>query len=377
MIEQSYPRKFVDRNETLDALHRIQPYFRILRERCLDSVQELEQWLLDCSELAAVIGEVRTDRYVQMTCHTDDENLRLKYLDFVENIDPECRRQWHELDIRFVDSPVRNELSPQRYFVLDRNTRAAVELFREENLPLIVEETKLAQEYQSVCGAMTVEFDGKEQTLPQMAVYGEDTDRRVREEAWCLAARRRLQDREKLDDLFDAMVSLRRSIAENSGLPDYRAYAFCNYNRFDYTPQDCVAFHDAIERAVVPAVKSINDRRRAKLNLPTLRPWDLGVDEEGRERLHPFETVDELCEKCGKVLLRVDAEFAEQFNDMRQNGFLDLESRKGKAPGGYQSTFDEKRHPFIFMNAVGLHRDVITLLHECGHCLSHIRLSRR
>jgi oligoendopeptidase F len=367
MPATEFPRRFVASDAVLDDFARIEPYFDDLRDRDIDEVAALECWLLDASELAACLSEQRTERYVRMTCQTDDEALAQRYLHFVEEVDPPCRKRWHELNVKYAASPAAVELPQPRYFVMDRSTRAAVELFREENIPLLVDQTRLCQEYQKICGQMTVEFEGAERTLPEMAVYLENTDRAVRERAWTLTAQRRLADRDKLEALFDGLRDVRRRIARNADLPDFRAYAFRGYQRFDYTPEDCLRFHEAIERTAVPAARELNARRQSALAVESLRPWDLSVDEQGREGLRPFADVTALCDGCGEIFRRVDPELAEQFADMRARECLDLASRKGKAPGGYQSTFDEARRPFIFMNAVGLHRDLETLLHEGGH----------
>jgi len=367
MTPAAPPRRFVKPGDVLDELPRIEPYFRDLLAREIARPADLERWLLDASELAACLAEQRTDRYVQMTCRTDDEALSQRYLQFVEEIDPPCRKFWHEVNLKYVASPHAKDLPRARYFVMDRSTRAAVELFREENIPLLVDQTRFAQEYQKICGQMTVLFDGEEKTLQQMSVYLERTDRDLRQQAWELIAERRLRDHGKLDDVFDALRAVRRRLAANADLPDYRAYAFRAYQRFDYTPDDCIAFHDAIERAVVPVVRELNARRKRLLGVDTLRPWDLSVDIKGREGLRPFNTIEELCAGCQRVFDRVDPQLGVQFTDMREKNYLDLASRKGKAPGGYQSTYEEQRRPFIFMNAVGLHRDVETLLHEGGH----------
>ncbi len=367
MTQAEFARRFVQKGQPLDAFEKIEPYFNDLLQRDVSTPAALEQWLLDSSELAACISEERTDRYVRMTCHTDDEELEKRYLQYVEEVVPKCRPLWHKLNLKYVDSPVAAKLPKDRYFVLDRSTRAAVDLYRDENVPLLTEQTKLAQAYQKVCGAMTVEYDGREQTLQQMAVYLERPDRAVRQEAWELVSKRRLQDRDELDKIFDKLIALRGQLAANADLPDYREYAFRAYQRFDYTPEDCLRFHDAIEQTAVPAVRRLNERRKDNLGVDTLRPWDVAVDEKGRDPLRPFESVDELTGLCSKIFTRVDPKLSKQFGDMVTNGFLDLDSRKGKAPGGYQSTYDESRHPFIFMNAVGLHRDLETLLHEGGH----------
>jgi oligoendopeptidase F len=181
-----------------------------------------------------------------------------------------------------------------------------------------------------------------------------------------------LEDRDGLDEVFDAMIGLRDRIAHNADLADFRDYQFKAYERFDYTPADCFAFHDAIEKVVVPATRQAQRRRQAVMKLDVLRPWDLAVDPHGRGPLKPFATSAELMEKCGRVFNRLDAELGGEFAEMVRAGWLDLDSRKGKAPGGYQATFEEARRPFIFMNAVGLHRDVDTLLHEGGHAFHTI-----
>ena len=367
MVSSKRSRRFVKTDEVLDDLSRIEPYFQRLMGADISAPEALEEWLLDGSELAACIGEVRTDRYVQMTCHTDDTALRQKYLDFVEKIDPQCQRFWQQLNVKYTESDARKKLPQERYSVLDRSTEASVELFREENIPLQVEEKKLAQEYQQVCGEMIVEFEGREQTLQQLNVYAEHTDREIRYRAWKIGSERRFKDHQKLDRIFDSLIELRDRQAANAGLKDYRDYAFKAYQRFDYTPADCETFHEAIEKTVLPAVKKLNIRRKEKLGIDKLRPWDLSVDEDGAQGLKPFTEVGELCDKCEEIFGRVDPDLKLQFADMRNKGYLDLDSRKGKAPGGYQSTYEEGRYPFIFMNAVGLHRDVTTLLHEGGH----------
>ncbi|MCH7703190.1 MAG: M3 family oligoendopeptidase [Planctomycetes bacterium] len=367
MPDPPYPRQFVDPADDLATWDQIEPYYRKLLDRDLGSVVELEAWLIDGSELMACIDEVRTDRYVRMTCQTDDPQREKAYLDFVENIEPQWKQMCQLVDIKYTECPAAGELPRPRYHVFDRDVRSQVELFREENVKLQTEESKLEQRFQKLCGAMTVHYDGKEQTLQQLAVYGERTDRHQRQEVWELATKRRLADVDTLEDIFDELFKLRHQMARNADLPEYRAYAFKAKQRFDYGPQDCLDFHDAIEGAVVPVMRAMHKRRASALKLDTLRPWDLAVDEQGRPPLKPCETIDELCAKCSRVFHRVDPELGDRFDAMNKEGLLDLDSRKGKAPGGYQATYSESRRPFIFMNAVGLQRDVRTLIHEGGH----------
>jgi oligoendopeptidase F len=370
--QKQYPRTFVPADADMGDWAQIEPLFDQLDRRPIGTPEQLEAWLGDLSELAACISEEGSKRYVAMTCATDDEQKEKAHLFFIEQIRPKCKPRWQRLRQRYVDCPARGQLARDRYFVHDRSTVNAVELFRDENVPLQVEDDKLDQQYQKRCGAMTVTYDGKEQTLQQMARYLKQPDRDVRREAWQLTVARRLQDREPMDEIFDRMISLRHRIAANAGFENFRDYQFRNYERFDYSPADCFAFHEAVERVGMPAFRKVQQRRQAKLGVDPLRPWDLAVDPENRPPLKPFETAGQLCGKASEVFHRIDGELGGQFDAMVAAGWLDLESRKGKAPGGYQATFDEARHPFIFMNAVGLQRDVETILHEGGHAFHAI-----
>ncbi len=371
-LEKSYPRRFVPAGADMGDWSQIEPLFDALDGRDVDTLERLEAWLLDMSELSACISEESTRRNVDMTRQTDDPAREKAYLFYIEEISPRCKPRWQRLREKYVASPARAKLPMPRYFVYDRATVAAVELFRDENIPLQTEDDKLDQQYQKVCAAMTVTYDGREQTMQQMARYWQEPDRKVRQETWELTAGRRLADREVLDDIFDKMVGLRARIAANAGCADFRDYQFKVYERFDYGPTECFAFHDAIEELVVPVHRRLQEHRRRQLGVDTLRPWDLSVDPRNRPPLRPFETVAELSARSSTIFHRIDPELGRQFDGMVAAEWLDLDSRKGKSPGGYQATYDESRHPFIFMNAVGLHSDVETLLHEGGHAFHSI-----
>ena len=338
---------------------------RELRE--CDTPAGLEAWILRSGELAAALDEESSRRYIAMTCHTDDPDAEKAYLEFVEQLEPEIKSRQFRLAKAYVDHPQRAGLDPDRYAVFDRDTAATVEIFREENVPLETEEAKLGQQYQKLSGSLTVNFRGEEKTLVQMGRHLEETDRATREEAWRLVASRRLEERETFEDQFDAMLKLRREMAANAGFENYRDYMFKKLGRFDYTPADCERFHEAVERVVVPAVARLRAQRRKQLGLDALRPWDLSVDPLNRPPLRPFEKVDQMVERTQLIFNHLDPELAAGFQQMRDLKLLDLDNRKGKAPGGYQSTLNESRLPFIFMNAVGVQRDVETMLHEAGH----------
>ncbi len=364
---RAFPRRFVPQDAAMGDWAQIEPLYRELLDRSIASAGDLEQWLVDASELTSVIAEERARRYIAMTQQTDDTAREAAYQHFVEHIDPQIKPLAQELKINYLDSPYRARLDMDRYGVMDRNIDNDMKLFRAENVPLETQEALLSKEYQKVTGAMTVTYQGQELTLQQAAKYLDETDRTVREEVWRLIADRRMRDKDLLDDLYDRLIALRQQIAANAGFANYRDYAFKRRRRFDYTPEDCFRFHEGVQQAVMPLVRQIMTDRRRRLGVEAIRPWDLQVDPQGRAPLRPFSDVGELVNGTIEIFRRVDPELGEQFRFMSEEDLLDLESRKGKAPGGYQSTLHEQRWPFIFMNAVGRDDDIRTLLHEGGH----------
>ena len=363
------PRRFVPEKADLGDWPQIAPLFDQLENRAaqINDSAGLEAWLIDWSELSAALDEEASCRYIAMTCHTDNNDAEKAYLHFVEIIEPQLKPKQFALEKIYAAHPVRKQLSRERFNVFDRDVKNHVELFRQENVPLETEEAKLSQQYQKLFGSLTVNFRGEEQTLVQMGRYLEEPDRPLRFEAWELVARRRLQEADKFDEILDEQIKLRSQIAKNAGFENYRDYAFRRLGRFDYTPEDCVKFQNAVEKEIVPIAKELQAQRRKQLNLETLRPWDLAVDPQNRPPLKPFAQTDEMVSRAQKIFDRLDTELAGGFQQMQDLRLLDLDNRKGKAPGGYQSTLAESRLPFIFMNAVGLQRDVETILHEAGH----------
>ncbi|MGC8839867.1 MAG: M3 family oligoendopeptidase [Candidatus Sumerlaeaceae bacterium] len=362
-----FPRHYLPTHAQLDTWEKMQPYFDELERRELGSGPEVEQWLLDLSELRAAVDEEETVRYIRMTCHTDVPEFERAYLEFVEDIRPNIERATFALNRKYVACEHRHALPRERYFVYDRAREMEVRLYREENLALKVEDEKLSQRYQKLYGEMTAVLDGKELTLPQLHKLLEEPARDLRRSAWCAAVGRQLRAREEIETLFDEMIRLRTQIARNAGYANFLEFQFANLGRFDYTPQHCVAFHEAIEKHIVPLVRQLRQHRRKRMGLARLAPWDLAADPLGRPPLRPFETVDQLIEGTNAIFRAVHPFFEQQFAVLRRKHLLDLDSRKGKAPGGYQSTLEELRLPFIFMNAAGRNRDVFTLLHEGGH----------
>lgn len=361
------PRRFVPEDANLKDTQEVVALYEELLGRDIESAKELEEWLMDRSELEAAADETGSVLYIRMTCQTDDQERAEAYKAFIKEVVPAIKPVTDKLDRKYLAERARFPLDEQRYDVHDRALRADVELFRKENVPLETQVSLLGQEYQTVCGAMTVEFDGEERTLPQMRKFLQVTDRNLRERAFRAVAERRLRERNKLEQIFDQMLGLRVDIAANAGYEDYQRFKFREYHRFDYEPKDCAAFRDAVEELVVPLADAIYERRHTLMGVEALRPWDTAVDPLGRDPLKPFETTDELKRGVGEVFRQTDPILGEQFSKMVEQGLLDLSSRKGKAPGGYQSTLSEARVPFIFMNAVGVDDDLRTLLHEGGH----------
>ena len=363
------PRRFVPANLDLGDWPQLAPLFDQLEARAAKcaTVAELERWLVDWSELNAALEEEGSRRYIAMTCHTDNAEAEKSYLQFVENIEPQTKPRQFRLEKILMAHPLRAQLPLPRYEVFLRDVQNHVELFREENVALETEEARLCQQFQKLSGALTVQFRGEEKTLIQMGKLLEEPDRPLRQEAWELVANRRLAEREKFDDIFDQLLQLRGRIAANAGFANYRDYVFRRLGRFDYTPEDCAQFHEAVASEVMPAVRELQAQRRQQLGLDALRPWDLSVDPLNRPPLKPFEQVDDMVTRSQRIFDRLDGELAGGFQQMQDLKLLDLANRKGKAPGGYQSTLSEARLPFIFMNAVGQQRDVETILHEAGH----------
>ena len=368
-LPRAQKRTFVPDKIDLGNWAQIEPLFKKLVDAApaIKTTAALEKWVLDGGELGAALDEEVAKRYIDMTCHTEDKAVEAAYLLFIESIEPKCKPYWHRIKELFVANPLHKKLPKNRWMVFARGVEMEIKLYREENIPLQVEDAKLSQRYQKVVGSMMVKVQGKEQTLQQAGRYLEGTDRAVRQEAWAAIAARRAKDRDQFEAIFDAMVKLRTRIAKTAGFKNYRDFAFKAKHRFDYEPADCVAYHKAIADHVVPLARALQKRRKLLLGVDKLRPWDNAVDMKSREPLKPFTEVKAMVDKCYKIFKKIDPSLAKDFDILRKKNLLDLESRKGKAPGGYQYSLEEARLPFIFMNAVGLHRDVETMLHEAGH----------
>ncbi len=364
------PRTFLPEEFKITDWLSLKPWFDELLNRPINNVQELRTWFRHRSELEAVVSEDLAWRYINMTRFTDHEDHARSYRFFVEKIQPEIAPVNDKLNRKAIENPFIRELECERgYDILIRNMRKDIELFREENIPLFTEISLEQQKYNQISGAMTIIFRGQELTLQQASVLLLEPDRALREEVYRLITSRRLQDKEQLDALFTKLVRLRHQVAVNAGFENFRDYMFKALGRFDYTPADCFAFHDAVQQHVIPLLNRLMEERRQQMKLVKLRPWDKAVDVQGRPPLKAFKDSAELTEKGIRVFSRIDSFLGGCLNTMHAMGHLDLESRKGKAPGGYNYPLAELGVPFIFMNATSTLRDMVTLMHEGGHAV--------
>ncbi|MFN2457194.1 MAG: M3 family oligoendopeptidase [Chitinophagaceae bacterium] len=363
------PRKYLPEDFKVTDWQTLEPYFQELLQRPVSSKEDLEKWLQDVSELEAVIGEDAAWRQIRMTCDTENKELEAAFNYFVLEIQPKIQPYGDKINRKLIENPFVNELDQQQYFTYLRNVKKSIELFREENIPLQAEIAVMAQQFGVINGKMTVEVEGKEYTLQQAAKFLENPNRNLREEVYRKINERRLEDKDSLNDLFNKLLERRNLVAKNAGFENYRDYKFAELGRFDYTKEDCFQFHESVKTHVLDIVNFIYDRKRQKLGLDMLRPWDLEAEPEGVKPLTPFATGEELVNKTIECFRQMNPFFADCLVKMKEMGRLDLDSRKGKAPGGYNCPLAETGAPFIFMNAAGQMHDVTTMLHEGGHAI--------
>jgi oligoendopeptidase F len=362
------PRKYIPAQLEI-KWETLEPFYQELSTRTINSVEELEHWLHDRSELEAALEEDFAWRYIRMTCDTASEELLANFQYFATEIEPKIAPFNNQLNKKLVDSEYFSKLDQDKYFIYLRGVKKALELFREENIPVQTQIQVEQQKYQSITGAMSVIIDDKEFTLEQAGALMKDTDRSKRQEVWEKITARRLQERQPLNELFDLLLVLRHKVSLNAGFENFRDYMFQALGRFDYTPQDCYAFHEAIETEIVPILREQAHKRQEALGLTTLKPWDMDVDITGKPALKPFTDGADLVNKSIDCFNRISPYLGERLEIMKENGLFDVESRKGKAPGGYNYPLAETGAPFIFMNSANTFRDLTTMVHEGGHAV--------
>ncbi|MCX6317592.1 MAG: M3 family oligoendopeptidase [Bacteroidetes bacterium] len=366
---QKLPRHFLPAGFTLTRWEDLEPYFIQLGERPINSLEELEQWLRDSSELEAVISEDACWRQIKMTCDTENKTLEEAFNFFMMEIQPKVQPWADTLNKKLVDCPFTAQLDQQKYFTYLRNVKKNIELFREVNIPINAELNVMQQQFGVISGKMTVEVNGQEYTLQQAARFLEDPNRAVREEVYHKINTRRGQDKAELNQLFSSLLEKRHQVALNAGFENYRDFRFAELGRFDYTKEHCFQFHEAVKLHVMPLVNKLYEAKKQNLGLTELRPWDVEAEPAGIQPLRPFQNGEELTEKTIACFHQMMPFFGDCLKKMKEMGHLDLESRKGKAPGGYNCPLAESGAPFIFMNAAGQLDDVTTMVHEGGHAI--------
>jgi oligoendopeptidase F len=374
-IPTKNPRRFLPDQLNINSWDDIEPFFKNLNEREINNASDLENWMLDRSELEAVLEEDAGWRYIKMSIDTTNVELVNSYKFFVTDIQPKMAPYDNDFNKKLFDSPFLNELDEETYRIYVRGVKRELEIFREENIPLLSELQTESQQFGAISGAMTIDHNGEDMTMQKAGMFLKSTDREERKSVYTKVKNRRLTDADQLNELFSGLVKKRDMVARNAGFANYRDYKFAALGRFDYTPEDCYDFHESIEKEITPLVNQFNEDRKNKLGVENLHPWDLDVDAEGRSALKPFEAGSELINNSIDVFYKIRNYYGECLEVMREMGHLDLESKNGKSPGGYNYPLYEIGVPFIFMNSVGTQRDLVTMMHEGGHAI-HSFLTR-
>ena len=368
-------RKFVSEDLVIDSWQKIQPLFEDLLKREINSASELEQWMSDRSELSAVLEEDMAWRYIKMNIDTTNKELSDKFHFWIKEISPNIAPYSHKLNVKLIECKHLNDLDADKYQIYLRGVKKSIEIFREENIPLFTEMEAKQQEYGAIAAKMSIEVNGEKLTMQKAQLLLKETNRSTREEVYNKIQTRRFEDEKALDDLFNELIELRQKIAHNAGFQNYRDYMFAAMGRFDYTATDCYSFHSAIEQEIVPIITSFEKERKEKLGYVNYKAWDTKVDVEGLSALKPFEGGKQLTDLTIECFKRLKPYFGECIAIMQEMKHLDLESKDGKAPGGFMYPLYEIGVPFIYMNAVGSQRDLVTMVHEGGHAI-HSFLSR-
>jgi oligoendopeptidase F len=368
-------RRFLPKNVDCADVALLKRLHEQLLQRPLPTVASVRRWLDDVKETSVVYEEADAVAYIRKSINTRDRRAQAAFLRLVKEIRPLLAPYRDRLNRKLVEHPLCRRF-PARWKLMLRTRRNAVELFRIENVPLQKQCEEGVLQYSRLMAGLEVVFEGRRQTLVQMARYQEEPDRSLRRRAFEVVAARRLRERSRVDAIYDRLIRLRARMARQAGFRNFRDFCHRQYARFDYTPADCFRFHEAVAEVVVPAVRRIRERRKREMGLAALKPWDLAVDPLGRPALHPFRTGSELARLVRDVLGHVNAGFGREFARLIDRGLLDLDNRPGKEPGGYQHTLAERQLPFIFMNAVGRDSDVRILLHEAGHAFHTLAMRR-
>ncbi len=366
-ITKKKQRIFLPEMLDLSKWENIKPYFDDLLERAIETPAALYNWILDRSELEAILSEYSSRIWIRTTCDTNDKEGKELLEYYFTNIETELQRNFHKLNERFIACEHTADLDENMFGLYKKRIQTQMSFFKPENVELNAQISIKCAKYGEISAAMTVEIEGQKVTLQKANSYLKNENRALREEAFTKVFNRRKEDETNLNNLFSELLKMRNTVASNAGYDNFRDYMFDELCRFDYNVDDCFKFHDAIEKNIVPIVEKILQERKHRLKLTQLRPWDTAADLPGREPLKPFNDGRDLINKTIHCFDKLHPFFATCIKTMDDHKHLDLDSRIGKAPGGYMSPLYETLIPFIFMNGVGTLKDVVTMVHEGGH----------
>ena len=362
-------RNFINDSLNITSKEDILPYLEDLKKREIGSELDLLKWWLDKSETEAFLEEDMAWRYIKMSCDTTDEDISERFNFFVKEIEPIVSEYSDIFDKKLINNKFLDKLDQKKYEIPFKKIKRSIELFRKDNIPIFSELQQKERQFGAISGAMTVSYKDEEMTLQKAGNFLKDTDRNVRKEMFEMIHDRRIQDSKKLDDLLSELIALRQNVAANAGFDNYRDYMHSALKRFDYTIDDCITFQNSIKEVVNPIIEIINIERKEKLKYDVLKPYDTSVDVDLKPALKPFKDGKDLIEKSIEIFSKIRPKYGEFLKTMNENSYLDLDSRKGKAPGGFNYPLYESNIPFIFMNATGNQRDLETMMHEGGHAV--------
>ncbi|MCD4794210.1 MAG: M3 family oligoendopeptidase [Bacteroidales bacterium] len=362
-------RNYINKDIIIKSKDSVLTYLDDLKDRDINSTEDLNRWWKDKSETEAFLEENMAWRYIKMSCDTSDKKLSESFNFFVTEIEPVVSEYSDIFDKKLINNKFTNKLNKDKFSIPLKKIKRSIKLFRKENIPIFSELQKKEREFGAISGAMTVNYNDKEMTLQEAGNFLKDTDRSIRKEVYEMIGNRRLKDSEKLNDLLSELITKRHKVAKNAGFDNYRDYMHSALKRFDYSVDDCISFQNSIKETVLPIIDDIHMQRKEKLKYDTLKPYDTSVDVDLKPPLKPFKDGNQLTDKAIEVFSKVRPKYGEYLKIMKENSFLDLDSRKGKAPGGFNYPLYESNIPFIFMNATGNQRDLETMMHEGGHAV--------
>lgn len=363
---------FLPKNFVLESWESVRPYFEKLETHEFDTEEDLRQWLRAKSELESFLSENLGWRYIRMTCDTANEDYAKAFEYYISEIEPQVNKHAHMLNKKLWETSLKEKLQLPEEMLLLQCIENQIRNFNEKNLELNTQVQQKQTEYGSIVGALMVLHEDKHLTLQQASALLQSTDENFRKTIYIKIQEQRLSAKDKLNALFEELMKLRQQIATNAGHASFTDYMFVELCRFDYTKDDCKKIHESVEKSVVPMLEVLYTKKAARMGKTKLKPYDMSVDPEMRQALKPFENEEELVEKTKTCFEKIDPFFGYCIEQLKAANRLDLSSRKGKAPGGYNYPLYESGLPFIFMNSAGTLRDLVTMVHEGGHAVHSI-----